>query len=90
MTHLSILAGEYKDRVTVIGVDVHENKTTEKVKAFVDSMGSKWDYYHVAAEDGNFMETDWLGSADEQNFPASFCDRCRGKAGLDRVSQTAR
>jgi thiol-disulfide isomerase/thioredoxin len=83
MTHLSALAGEYKDRVTLIGVDIYEKKTTstEKVKAFVDSMGHKWDYYHVAAEDSNLMETDWLDASDErrQGIPRSFVVNAEGR-----------
>jgi hypothetical protein len=83
MTHLSILAGEYKDRVTVIGMDINERKTTsvERIKVFVDSMGQKWDYFHVAAEDSNFMETDWLDAADErrQGIPRSFVINAEGR-----------
>ena len=58
MPHLSTLAREYKDKVTFIGIDIKEMKPTslEKVKAFVDSMGQRMDYF-VAAEDSNFM---WL------------------------------
>ena len=37
MPHLSALAREYRDRVTVLGIDVMESKTTsiQKIKAFV-------------------------------------------------------
>ncbi len=83
MAHLSILAGEYKDRVTVIGVDIYEKKTTsiEKLKTFVDSMGSKLDYYHIAAEDSNFMETSWLDASDERRkgIPRSFVVNAEGR-----------
>src|ERR1035437_10923503 len=43
MPHLSVLAREYKDKVTILGIDVMEKKTTSmrKVKAFVDSMGHR-------------------------------------------------
>lgn len=83
MTHLSNLADEYKDRVTIIGMDIYENKTTsiERVKAFVDSIGHPLDYFHVAAEDSNFMETGWLDAADErrQGIPRSFVVNAEGK-----------
>ena len=44
-------------------------------------MGQRWDYFHVAAEDGNFMEADWLGAADEkrQDIPRSFVVNAEGK-----------
>ncbi len=67
MPHLSALAREYKDRVTILGIDVMEMKNTsrEKVKAFVDSMGPRMDYL-VAAEDSNFMVAGWLVASGEQ------------------------
>jgi len=78
--HLSILAGEYKDRVTILGIDVYENKSTsiEKVKAFVDSMGTRMDY-HVAADDSNFMVAGWLNASGEQGIPQSFVVNAEGK-----------
>ena len=73
MPHLSALAAEYKDRVTISGIDVYESKNTfmEKVKAFVDSMGSRMEY-HVAAEDSNFMEVDWFDASGTRGIPMSF------------------
>lgn len=80
MPHLSILAVEYKDRVTILGIDVYETKSTsiEKVKAFVDSMGARMDY-HVAAEDSNFMVAGWLNASGEQGIPKSFVVNAEGK-----------
>jgi thiol-disulfide isomerase/thioredoxin len=80
MPHLSALANEYKDRVTVIGVDIYEKKTTsmEKVKGFVDSMGHRMDY-EVAAEDSNFIETDWLDASGVQGIPKSFVVNAEGR-----------
>src|SRR5688572_5003159 len=45
MPHLSALAREYKDRVTILGINMKEEKKTsiEKVKAFVDDMGQRMD-----------------------------------------------
>src|SRR5438874_477646 len=82
MPHLSALAGEYKDRVTILGIDIYEQKTTspEKVKAFVDSMGQRMDY-HVAAEDSNFMVAGWLDASGEQimGIPRTFVVNAEGR-----------
>jgi thiol-disulfide isomerase/thioredoxin len=80
MPHLSALAREYKDIVTILGIDVMEKKTTsiEKVKAFVDSMGLRMDY-HVAAEDSNFMMAGWLDASGEQGIPKTFVVNAEGR-----------
>ncbi len=67
MPHLSALAREYKDRVTILGIDVMEMKNTsrEKVKAFVDSMGPGWIIWwpqRIAI----FKAADWLVASGEQ------------------------
>jgi thiol-disulfide isomerase/thioredoxin len=92
--HLSTLATEYKDRVTIVGVDIYEETTTsiEKVKAFVDSMGHRMNY-HVAAEDSDFMVFGWFKASGEQGIPKSFVIDQEGrlawighpKGGLDDV-----
>jgi thiol-disulfide isomerase/thioredoxin len=82
MPNLSVLAGEYRDRVTILGIDVYEKKTTsiEKVKAFVDSMGKRMDY-HVATDDSNFMVTGWLDASGEKDngIPKTFVVNAEGK-----------
>jgi thiol-disulfide isomerase/thioredoxin len=80
MPHFSALAREYKDRVTILGIDIMEMKTSsmEKVKAFVDSMGYRMDY-HVAAEDSNFMEADWFEASGERGIPKSFVVNAEGR-----------
>jgi thiol-disulfide isomerase/thioredoxin len=82
MPQLTAMASEYKDKVTFIGVDVYEKKTTclEKIKAFVDSMGNGMGY-EVAAEDSNFMEADWLYASGEQihGIPISFVVNAEGR-----------
>ena len=80
MPHLSALAAEYKDRITILGIDVYEKKNTslKKVKAFVDSMGHRMDY-HVAAEDSNFMETGWFDASGSQGIPNSFVVNAEGR-----------
>jgi len=69
MPHLSALARAYKDKVTVIGVDIYEQKTTsiKKIKAFVDSMGQRMDY-NVATEDTDFTVADWIEATGEKNM----------------------
>ncbi len=73
MPHLTALANEYKDSVTILGIDILEEKTTsmEKIKAFVDSMGHRMDY-HVAADDNNFMTTSWLYASGQRGIPTAY------------------
>jgi thiol-disulfide isomerase/thioredoxin len=80
MPHLSALAREYKGRVTFIGVDIYEKKTTplRKIKFFVDSMGRRMDY-DVAAEDGDFMSTAWLDASGEQGIPKTYVVNAEGR-----------
>ncbi len=67
MPHLSALAGEYKDKVTVLGIDVYQSKTLSlgKIRAFVDNMGSRMDF-RVAAEDSDLMVRGWLMDTGEK------------------------
>jgi thiol-disulfide isomerase/thioredoxin len=78
--HLSKLAGKYKKKVVVIGIDVYEQKamSIERIKAFVDSMGHKMNYI-VAKEDSNFMETTWLDPSEEHGIPVTFVVNTEGK-----------
>ncbi len=80
MPRLSVLANKYKDKVTVIGVGIMENKKTsaQKISAFVDSMGLHMDY-NVATEDSNFVETDWMLAAGERGIPKSFIINNEGR-----------
>lgn len=78
MPHLSSLANQYKDKVTIIGIDVFESNHPEKVKTFVDSAGRIMDY-HVAVEDSNFMQTDWLAATADMGIPRSFVIDTDGK-----------
>jgi thiol-disulfide isomerase/thioredoxin len=78
MPHLSALSVKYKDIVTVVGIDILENKiknsSIEKTKKFVDSMGLRMNYA-VAIQDSNFMETDWYlpaGGGKNIGIPSSF------------------
>lgn len=82
MPHLSGLAREYRDKVTFLGIDIHEQRTMplKKIKHFVDSMGARMDY-NVAAEDSNYMEAGWLDSTGEKNkgIPRSFIVDAAGR-----------
>lgn len=93
MPHLSVLACEYKDKVTILGIDIYEKKTTsmEKVRAFVDSMGHLMDY-NVAAADTSFMEAAWFNASGEEGIPITFVVNAEGRLvwigspkGLDEV-----
>lgn len=80
MPHLSKLANEYKDKVTVTGVSVMERKITSfaRITRFVDSMGMTMDY-NVAAEDSNYMTENWLKVAGERGIPVAFIIDQSGK-----------
>lgn len=83
MPHLSDLAHKYKDRVTVIGVDVMEKETTtlKKVRAFVDSMGLRMDYT-IGVQDSNFMQINWLDASNghwKYGIPRTFVIDQEGK-----------
>jgi thiol-disulfide isomerase/thioredoxin len=80
MPHLSALSQKYSGKVTIIGIDIMESKTTsvEKVKNFVDSMGHRMDY-NVAAEESYFMESGWLDASGEGGIPKSFVVNAEGR-----------
>jgi len=82
MPHLSALARQYKGKVTFIGIDIYEFKTTSfsKVKSFVDSMGRQMDY-NVATEDSNFMVINWIDASGtkDNGIPTSFIVNADGK-----------
>ena len=73
MPHLSALANQYKGKVIFLGIDVKERKTTslEKVKSFVDSLGSQMDY-SVATDNNNYIVQNWLSASGEQGIPKTF------------------
>ncbi len=80
MPHLSALARQYRDKVTFIGIDIYEMKTTPfaKVKAFVDSMGERMDYT-VAAQESYRMESGWFDAADASGIPKTFVIDATGR-----------
>jgi|GEM_PF-178531 len=81
MPDLSVLASEYKDRVTFLGIDIYERKTTciEKIRSFVDSAGQRMDY-NVAADNNNLMVTGWMDASGEKamGIPRTFVVNAEG------------
>jgi len=82
MPHLSELARKYRDRVTVLGIDIYEKRTTslEKITAFVDSMGDRMDF-QIAVGDSNFIAGGWIEGFGEQRsgIPRSFVVDSNGR-----------
>jgi thiol-disulfide isomerase/thioredoxin len=85
MPHLSALAQEYKEKVSVIAIDIYESKlkpkkSNKQVKAFVDSIGDKMNF-NVAIEDSNFTVADWIiGTGEERDgIPRTFVVDADGK-----------
>jgi thiol-disulfide isomerase/thioredoxin len=77
---LTELARKYKGKLTILGVDLlgQEIVSLQKVKAFVDSLGSRMNY-EVAAEDSNFMSTAWIDATGRQGIPRSFVINREGR-----------
>jgi thiol-disulfide isomerase/thioredoxin len=82
MPHLSALAREYKDKVTVAAIDIYERKSMsmEQLSAFVDSKGDRMDF-RVAAEDTNCTVHDWLeaSGAKDDGIPRAFVVNAQGE-----------
>ena len=85
MPHLSFLAREYKDKVTMLAIDVYEwqvkrPRSTNQIKAFVDSIGNRMDF-NVAAEDSVFTVANWIDATGEKNngIPRTFVVDAEGK-----------
>ena len=76
MPHLSALAHKYKGKVTVIGINVAENKAfpKERTRAIVDSMGRRMKYA-VAFEDSNLMKAVWMNTG----IPGSIVVNAEGR-----------
>lgn len=75
MPHLSELASTYKDKLTVIAVNVYEdeNVSVQQVQDFVNQMGNRMNY-HVIMDDNNQMVDNWIYNFDEKyhGIPRSF------------------
>ncbi|HLX92890.1 MAG TPA: TlpA disulfide reductase family protein [Puia sp.] len=78
--HLSAIAKKYRDRVTIVGVNVYRQKslTEEKLKDFMDSLGSQMDY-SVADGDSTFMEEGWIEQFGARGIPGAVVIDREGK-----------
>lgn len=78
MPHLSKLAQQYRDKVTVIGVSVWENNRkpvpdAAAIQKFVDEQGNNMDYTVAMDDPGkNFVSESWLRAAGIRGIPATF------------------
>jgi thiol-disulfide isomerase/thioredoxin len=73
MPELSDLAKKYKDKISIVAVDILENKSINKnrIYDFVDSMGKRMNY-HVGMDDNQNMETSWYNATAEPGIPKTF------------------
>jgi len=82
MPRLSVLAREYRNSVTFLGIDIHENDARDigKVKAFVASNGHQMDY-PVATGDSSFIKAEWIDASGEGNtgIPKTFVVNAEGR-----------
>ena len=80
MPHLSDLARKYRDKITVLSVNIYENETKfiPKIKAFVDSMGDRMDY-RVVMGDSSFFAAKWFDASGSRGLPFSFVVNAQGK-----------
>lgn len=82
MPHLSSIAEEYKDKVTIASIDIYEKKTTsiDWVKGFVRNKGNKMNF-NIALEDTNHTVHDWLEDTGEivNGIPRAFVVDREGK-----------
>jgi thiol-disulfide isomerase/thioredoxin len=80
MPHLSALARQYKDQVSIVGIDVKEKESRlqRNPKAFVDSMRERMDY-RVATEDTNHTVADWLEASGEEGIPVTYVVNQEGR-----------
>lgn len=81
-SRLPDLINKYKDKVSVIYIDIHERNTTpiERIKAMADSIPGGTNF-SIAIEDSNYVETDWLDAFDERRYgiPRTFVINADGK-----------
>lgn len=69
--HLSEVAKANEGKITVIGVNVWERKTSDEVKEFVKGQGDKMSY-HVAEDGDKVIADDWLKAAGRNGIPCAF------------------
>lgn len=85
MPHLSKLAKDRKDDVTVIGVNIFEGSHESdpkpydsylpKVNRFITSMGDNMAYNVIIDNNDEFMANNWMKAAGQNGIPCSFLVR---------------
>ncbi len=75
--HLTDLQKEYKDQVTIIGTNVwetqkYDDKTYEKVEAFVQKKDDVMGYTVAYDGSGMHMAKEWMQAAGQNGIPAAF------------------
>lgn len=76
--HLTTVANQFKDKVTIIGVDVMEQDTNVVID-FVKEMGPKMDYTVSIDTEDTYMTKEWLEAAKQNGIPAAFIVDQAGK-----------
>jgi thiol-disulfide isomerase/thioredoxin len=83
--HLTEMAKKYKDRVSIIGVDIWENAKPgvgdpmARVATFVKEKGTVMDYIVAADGPEETIANTWMKPAGEQGIPCSFIVDKEGK-----------
>jgi thiol-disulfide isomerase/thioredoxin len=76
--HLTELAHQYKDRVSIAGISIWESTDPtdlaylQKVEKFVQEQGDKMDYHVAVDGPHNEVANAWMAAAGEKGIPASF------------------
>lgn len=80
MPHLSELSVQYKDKVTIIGVNIWEKTKPDEayesaypaVKEFVANKGDKMNYNVAIEKNDKYMSTFWMKAAGQNGIPSTF------------------
>lgn len=73
MPRLSETARKYRDKITVLSIDIYEKENTPiaKIKKFVDNMGNRMDF-SVGVEENKFMAKNWVDDSGMGGVPSTF------------------
>ena len=94
--HLTELAHQYKDKVSITGVSIWESHDPtdtnyfNKVEKFVESEGDKMDYTVAVDSPQSDVAKAWMVAAGEKGIPASFHRRQRRTHRVDWLSREPR
>jgi len=79
MPHLSEVAAKYKDKITVVGIDIWENDenhhATITPEKFVRMMGNNMAYNVATDTKDQWMGNHWMKAAGQEGIPCSFMVR---------------